>query len=122
MASPFTTGQSSEASTASMSLSFPDLFVKCKSLHKVDVIITVGQKVNTKTFERCTFRGPRCTSAPVLYCCNLCSPASYMCKGCYSDEDKQLQALTFKTEVSILHQHNLSLTKVLLSSIGFEAA
>jgi len=90
---------------------FSDLFVKCKSFHKVDSIIASGQKKKKETSrsrsrsrvgdERCSFRGPKCTSTPVLYSCKLCSPASYMCRGCYSDEDKKLQALMFKTEVSL---------------------
>ena len=90
---------------------FSDLFVKCKSFHKVDSIVVSGQKKKRESSrsrskpvvgnERCSFRGPKCTSTPVLYCCKLCSPASYMCRGCYSDEDKKLQALMFKTEVSL---------------------
>ena len=88
-----------------------DLFVKCKSFHKVDSIIVSEQKKRKESSrsrpkprvgdERCCFRGPNCTSTPVLYSCKLCSPVSYMCRGCYSDENKKLQALMFKTKVSL---------------------
>ena len=106
----FVPRNSSKADNKS-SKDFPDLFVKCKSLHKVDSI-DIGQKKKkensrsrsrsrSRGAERCSFRGPKCTNTPVLYSCKLCSPISYMCRGCYFDEDKKLQALMFKAEVSL---------------------
>jgi hypothetical protein len=97
--------------------------VKCKSFHKVDsIIVSEHSKESSKPRslrskprvgdERCSFRGPKCTSTPVLYSCKLCSPASYMCRGCYSDEDKKLQALMFKTEVSLYYQFQFIINKI----------
>lgn len=82
-----------------------DLFVRCGKSHEVYRIVhafffDIGSQDYRRVQESntCSLKGPRCKSTPVHYCCRYC--CIFMCIECYSDEEKRLQALLFKTEVS----------------------